>query len=515
MGGSQERGIPKELKRRDQITKPHDVITSSAKGLIERAKEDAFQRVVNLTSEKQERVNNAIKNQLLPYILESEVIAQQLDSERHTEFTQRTDEFLGAGVVLIVCPDGRILFIQLADPLVANIYRKLQGFPPLRQSTKGESNRVVPNDPWLSSSIENALEIRKIQYQQSGKIVTFLGPHIHSVHPNNEGCGDLTNELITKGQTQEIAMLQGGLKEYYSKLGHDGFYAFDNIVENAGGRGTTFDLVHDAHSQGFILGLRKAHESFDTNLTLRQNLEFLEQNKMILMTEKLKPIFYDRIVEEAAKKNISLPINMRNYYNFANNAILIGNIARELTEQEETNEFSFIPRTIKKDKTEIALRVAAYHCIRNVVYRVLGGITPGKHDLARHPEKLIRVGPIGADFNVENIPFIESTVPGLFQTSDIDAATKLYNISYKVLKEQSVNLIKEARIILVTGIYDPSMYDKNNPEIARKELTLISHIVQNNAAWIRERLTDGVTTAQTVVIGALHEPGTRRLTHIV
>ena len=501
-------GEKEYLRKRGEVKEPQRSTENSVRSLVNQAKEDSLGRIP-LNPEAQKRVENAIEKRFYPYVIEGAVIAEQLVSPEYREFVKETNEYLGAKVGFIACPDGRILVIQLGDPKVASFYRRLQGLPPIRTSTRGD-HKMVPDDPFLSAAIATDIQERKPQTEVP-KIVQFIGPHIHSVHPDH-GCGDRTGEMVGMGHTPEIGMAHVGIEEYFQKLG-DGFYAFDNAAENAGGRGSTFDLTHDAYSQGFIIGLRKTYEMFNPNLSLRENLKLLADNKLILMTELLDSLFSERITEEAQKEKVSGIIDMRDFYNFGPNAILIGKIAREITKEEEKKGYLWIPRAIREDRTNTALRALAYHCVRNVVYRTLGGIKPGAHALEEHPEKLSRVGPIGADFNVSNIPFIESTVPGPLQPSDIEAVVKLYNLSYGILRAQGVKLKDEARIILVTGIYDPNIYIDQRE--AQKQLNLATDIVRNNAAQIRKKFEKSIITGETVVIGALHEPGTRRLTHIV
>lgn len=508
MGTNHER--EKSLMPRDKVIKPPETILSHIHGLTEAVRVDALQRIP-LNRDAQERVNNAIEKSFKPYATESEVISAQLLTPEYQDFIAEINNFLEAIVGYIVCPDGRILVIQLGDPKIARVSRRLQGKPPTRPSTR-DDNRIVPNDPYLSSSITTEIQQRK-KDKPTPEIIQMFGPHIYSVHPDH-GCGDETNQMVLLGHTPEIGMEFGGIPQFFDSL-KEGFFAFDNIVKIAGGKGNTFDVIHDTHSQGLIYGLREAHKRFDPNLSLRENLLLLKDNQTILMTEFLDPIFEERIKDKAKTRGITEAgnINMFDYYNFAQNAMLIGRIAKEITVEEGQKNFSWIPRSIIEDKTETAARVLAYHAIRNSVFRVLGGIKPGAHHLLKHPEKVIRIGPIGADFNVSNIPFSESTVPGPFQESDIQAVETLYRLSYSVLKDQGVNLKKEARIILVTGIFDPSLYADEQKNQA--QLTLVTHIVQNNAAWIREKFKEAIKTGEVIVIGALHEPGTRRLTHIV
>jgi hypothetical protein len=76
-----------------------------------------------------------------------------------------------------------------------------------------------------------------------------------------------------------------------------------------------------------------------------------------------------------------------------------------------------------------------------------------------------------------------------------------------------VDLSKEGRIILVTGVFDHDRY--RSPKIAHEELNYVKGTVKYNASVVRKMYEPSVEAGETVVLGALFDPDTRRLTHIV
>jgi len=475
--------------------------------LIIAAKKDAYERSSG-TSEVLRRIEAAIDRRFAPYARESEAISTQLETSKYTEFAKDTRDFLEAKVGVVACPDGRISPLSLIDPRVAGIHRRLQGLPETRLSTRNRVN--VLNDPGLAAAIANDIGRSKLNGKKP-ELTELVGPHIHSQNPQ-EGCGAALAKIIAQGGTAELGMRLGGIPDYFSELG-DGFNAFDNVASAAGGQGTTFDLTHDAFSQGFIIGIREENRSFDPTLSLRQNLLSKAHEGKILMTELLTDLFKQSILDLATSMGQESYVDIRDYNRFAENAIIIGRVAREITAQEEKKEYSWIPQAIKEGKTEAALRILAYHAVRNTAYRVLGNIIPGQHSLQHHPEQLIRVGPIGAEFNIRNIPFIQNAPSGSLRPEDLDGIRKLYGLSYGVLANQGVDLTSEGRIILVTGEHDPSRYARR--ATAQEEFQKEASVVRNNAAWVREMFFPSIRTGEAIVIGCIYEPGTKRLTHIV
>lgn len=483
-------------------------VLKKARGFLEQAKEDAIARS-SKTPGAIERITNALENRLFPKMLEGEVIANQLEDPEYQQYAEETREYLDALVGFVACPDGRIVALALADPLVGKFHRKLQGLPEVRPSTTNPNKHVL-NDPHIAAYIRYYLVNRK-KKNKNPEIVEFMGPHINSFDPSH-GCGAATAKVVAQGQTPEYGMRFGAIKEYFKELG-DGFHAVDYITKVVGGKSTTFDLIHGAYSQEILVGLRNEYENFDESLSLRENLEKLAHEKKIIMSGLLDEIFRENILKEAKQMGVSHPLHVNEYTHFAKNGMIIGKIARAITKHEEKNEYSFIPNVLKKDKSEVAVRVLAYHIIRNCTYRILGNIHPGKHLLIKHPEQLIRIGPIGADYNIKNIPFIESVPAGSFRDEDLARVSGLYNLSYNVLKEQGVDLSKEGRIIIVTGRYDPQKYATE--DFANLEYKEVSQMVLNNSAMIRLQYKESILSGEAIVIGALYKPGSRRLTHIV
>lgn len=483
---------------RDVLHKSHE--------LVEVARQDAIERS-GKSPEAITRIESALRNRFFPYVLENETIAKQITSpEYEAKVVRPTNEYLEVRHGIVVCPDGRILAVALADPRVTGIHRRLRGMPDTRSSTKhGEQ---VLDDPDLAAAITTDIQER-LETGQPAELVEGVGGHIQSGNPEH-GCGAAAGLIAPTGSTLETGMKFGGIEQYFKDLG-DGFFAFDNDARVAGGIGTTFDLVHDAYSQGFIVGLRDVYDKFNPQFSLRENLLRLASERKILMTEQLDDVLSQDIFDLAERMGSVRAIDVRDFTRFAENMILINGIAREISARQETQDFPFIPDSIKDGKSKNAVRVIGYDSVRNTVYRVLGNFSHGRNPLTRHPEQLIRFGPIGADFNVANIPFIQSTPEGRIGPEDIAGVSALYNLSYGVLKEQGVDLTREGRVIVTTGIFDPNGESSKN----RAAFNKASGVVQNNAAWIRIKFQRGIESGETIVIGGLHKPGNREFTHIV
>lgn len=457
------------------------------------------------TQDAKDRINNAIERRFRPYVTESEVIAAQLSTRRYQEFLKELREFLGVRTGVVACPDGRIVALALIDPRVGSMQRKLQGLPDVRFST--EDWNYTLNDPDLAANIRTDMR-RRAKEKKRPHLVEFVGPHIHSFQPEH-GCGACIGKIVKRGLTKELGMKNGGIDEYFDELG-EGFYAFDNLTNKNGGSGTTFDMVHDAYSQGLIFGVRNEYQNFDSGITLRENLLTLGRQGKIVMTELLDDRF--PILETAEKMGLPYPIDVDSYEEIAKNAIAVGKIAQELTTQYG---ISWLPKVFRENSgaSDENLRVLSYYAIRNTVYRVIGDINVGKHILERHPEKLIRVGPIGADFNVKNIPFIQSTAEEKVHDKDIQETLALYDLAYDVLGAQGVDLRTEGRIIFTTGSFDAK--DFSGPDAKEAHLDRAESDVKNNAAHIRLKIKDAVARGEAVVFGGIYEPGPKKLIKVV
>ena len=490
--------------------------------LVAIAKQDALARLPENASEQaRARIENAVTKRLTPYIEEGKVIGRQITTNEYKNFAESTKAFLNVDIGAVGCSDGRIVAPAIATPRIAHVHRRIQGMPETRKST-GRDKAHVMEDPLISASIKNSIDQRR-QAGKNPELVEFVGPHIFSADPGH-GCGAAAAKVES--------MDYGAIKEYFDELG-EGFYAFNKNAELARGKGTTFDLTHDAYSQGLIFGLKNAYdnatqansEMFDHSKSLRKNLINMHNNKQILMTELLRRELKDEIAQKAAKKGV-FKLNLKNAEQFAHNYMTIGTIAREITEEHEKTGFSWIPDALKQDDVDLsiskspnAIRALAYTAVQNCVYTELGNIQPSKHSLLRHPEQLIRVGNIGHAFNRNTIPFIQVTPTGILRDKDLEGVKALHGLATKFLPDQGINLEEEARVIIVTGEYDESMYTK--PEFAMKEKCRVESIVMENAAMIRNALmTDRVESqsireGRTVVIPTLHKPDSREMTHVV
>ncbi len=506
-------------QEKELFTPEHGQTTLS---LVNAAKKDALIRLPDKAEvAARERVTTAIENRFGPYIEESKEISRQLNTEEYQSYIREIDDFLDVTYGSVVCPDGRILAISFFDPRVGRINRRLAGMPDVRRST--EDAAPVLDDPTISAAIGNAI-IDREEAGGSTDVVEFIGPHISSENPDH-GCGATKGKVTGKGRPAKTAMKYGGIYAYFDELG-DEFVAFDTVAKRAGGTGWTFDMTHDAYSQGLIFGLKKVYDEknkhmFDPQASLRENLKKLHENGNILMTELLDERFEGAIIEAAQVRGIT-QINSRDPKNLAENVMTIGHIAKEITQQEEESGFDWIPQHLRTYHNEFSgeeeskpanvIRTLAYHAIRNSVYRILSGIPLGEHDLLEHPEQLIRVGPVGAAYNVETIPFIQVTPDGELKQKDVDGVKKLYGLSEGILPELGVDFEKEGRVIVTTGEHDTTIY--RDPKIANSALLKEKKIVQNNAAKLRDEFSEGIPTGDTVIIGVVYEKNTA-IAHIV
>lgn len=513
--------------------------------LIASAKRDALKRIskreLGIKPEVNERITNALERRLGPYIKESEIIAKQLATPEYRDFVTETKAFLDTSVGVIACPDGRILAAALTDPRVGRVHRRLQGKPEFARSehlSTVDKNVYIVDDPMMDAAITTSVQERQAQGDHKAVTVELIGPHIDSMHPDH-GCGGGAQAVSKNGRPKVTAMKYGAVPEYFETVGPSFDTTFNNTIAAAGGKGWTLDMTHDAHSQGLIFGLR--YQLWGTGTApLRDALTKLHQDGDILMTELLDPHLQETITAAAQDRGITSPLQIRNPEHFAQNMITVGEIAREITQEYEENGlptwFQFptdllpgikhapegptqdikdikLTEDMPEDITENVKRTFIYHAIRNCVYRQLGDIKPGEHDLQEHPEQVIRVGPIGADFNVQTIPFSEVTPHGLLRQQDIEGAQALYGLSEGILPTLGVDLAKEARVIIVTGEYNEADYSSEGAKL--KALAKVTSEVKHNVHTLCEVFEEGIINGETVVIGALHDAESREMTHVL
>ncbi len=489
----------------------NEEVLSRIDSLVETAKKDAIERT-NGSPEAILRVTNAIERRFRPYVEENEIIGQQISSPEYEASIYEVDEYIQGRMAAVGCDDGRITNDQIGGPRETSVSRRLQGLPEVRWSTKNKSKKII-KDPDITSSIKIYIEKQKGYGNTNPIIIEFPGGHIFSTNPVH-GCGKEKAKIEAAGGTVEVNMWDGGINDYYDELGEDGFEAFNNTIEMLGGKGVTFDTTHDAYSQGLIFGLKEARHEFKRDTTLRQNLIELAHNGKILMTELLDRRFRQQIKDMARDLGFDDDIDLNDFRHFGRNQILISKIALEITKQQETAGFEWIPPHLINGVDTRAVRALGYTALRNVTRRVLGNIQLGDHELQDHPEQVIRIGPIGADFNIQAIPFIHHTASGLINTADANDTGTLSGLLKESLeKYHHVDFRDEGRIIMTTGIFDRKIYA--NDGYAEEARETVNSVVGENAARIRDKYARGVANGEIIVIGCLHEPGTRSLTDIV
>lgn len=512
--------MPKKSTTREtrsfKIYVDQKAIKKRVNALVKKAQQSAFEEI-KTGGAARKRIKTAIINRFKPYVLESEIIAAQLSSEEYHRFRTETEKFLGALVTIAACPDGRISVLSLTDPRTALVSRVTQGRLATRVTVREKV--PIPLNTDLRATIWTKLKRMNAKTRKTPQLVNLMGPHINSDDPIH-GCGAAAEELSGEGSGLPAALTTlhfGGVHNYFRILQASGeYWAVDNFVAIAGGKGTTVDYTHDLYSQGVIVGLGQSWKYFKKGKSLRENLLYLFEKKKIVMSELLIDTFKKPIIEKAGKIDSRIPhgklLDYRNPSYFAYNAMLIGKVAQQLTLEEEKKDYRLLPVFIRKIYDKQVLKIVVYHLLRSVAYLVLGDIVPGKHWLIHHPEQLLRVGPIGADFNVKTIAFIETTPP-TFTTSDTHTAFFLYRLMEKCLTSQDVDLKKEARTIMVTAGFNHSIYA--GKEVIDAEYDKVKTQVIDNAAHLKISVKRAVSEGATVVIPMIHYTENRSVIDVV
>lgn len=491
-------------------------IKHSTEYLVNAAKREAKQWVNKGASNK---VNNAIEHRFGPYIEENAIIAEGFSTPSYLGHIEETQDFLNTRIGAVLCSDGRLVSPFFIPPRIGGTYRKPGGLPETNSSSFFKHKEL--SDPIIKGAIASAVK-QRLDEGKNPQVVEVVGGHFDSTHPSHHGCGALSLYHEDAGRNVPEAMRHGAISDYIKLLGK-GFDAFNKIAENAGGKGDTISAFQDTHSMGYVAFLKEnaydestGEMKFDQKKSLRDNLIELHNSKdnPILMTELTDSLFDKEIDRMAEEKGIKEPLNMRDPKALAKNLRLTGEIAMEITGNlDKQIGYDWIPRNIRDGKSEDTIRTIAYLFIRNSAIRKLGKIIPGKHTLVEHPEQLFRVGPIGAEYNVNIVPFIEATSEGKIQSEDIVGVRKLYRLSAGIFPKMGINLNDEARVIVATGMFDGAIYNDRNA--ARTIFETTASRVRSNARILREEFKDGVEKGEVVVIPALYEPHSRRLTHVL
>lgn len=473
--------------------------------------EDAFTRLPeSATPEAKIRIVRGINNRLGPAIEESVIISEQLRSPEYQQYVKETNQFLnGRRIGQIVCPDGRILsYYALGDPMVMVFHQTLAGIPPVRPSTA--DNGPVLDDGSITGAVISGIKSRRKDFPEAS-MEERIGGHINSDEPIN-GCGAM-KDIISQSQLPEFGMKFGGIDKFFSDLKNpefkgDGFYVFDRLPEKIPDlkdiHSVTFDIVHDAYSQGIIFGLKNRYKEFDPNRSLRENLLEMHRRRKIIMTEELDHAFHQRIEELDAERFPGKgEIDPLDPTKLAENMIRIGSIARELTEAERELGFRFLPEELVKGFSEEDKLSLAYALLRNVVYRKLANIEPGAHALLEHNEEWIRIG-YGGPLNQDHVAFVHRTPPGALRTEDIQRSQKLHLLLRGALGHKKVKPEDEAIVVVVGALFDPSR--RATLEIAQEDREVVYSTVGNNAAIIRLKNKQDIENGAIVVIGAIFGP---------
>jgi hypothetical protein len=478
--------------------------------LYEKAKSVAESRLKRGDIAAKERLENALEFAFQPFLRENLILADQISSPEYVQFAKKVENYLDASVGFIFCVDGRLYILSFGVPKAEKFTRRPSGMPLTRESTK--DGTPVLDDPNLSASAISEMRERR-EDGKSLRQVEFVTYHIDSEHPEH-GCGAETNFAKEKGHSVEVAMRHGRIREWFKRLGKH-FESFDTNAKRAGGEGVSFDLVHDSHTDGLIAGL-KAIEEFDETKSLKENLDDLSSRGLILRTEDLDSVFANQIYLEAAQMG-GAKLNLKNPYDFTKNVSTIGTIAMKLTSKAEEEGFSFIPDVIKSNKPSYAIKVLAFTAIFNTVYRTLGEIRKGDHELQEHPEKLVTVGPIGAYANRENVAFLHQTDDSELDPKDIITTKFLHGLNADVARKSAkkgkgLGLEKQGRIIIATGRINPDIYKDDRSK--KRELDKVIAYVKNNAAKLREELEPSVKTGETIIFGAIFNEASREIIEI-
>lgn len=496
---------------------------TQAHPLVQQAIEDSLSRLNPRfrNRDAEARVIDGITYALAPYTEESEYIARERNSRLHQAYLGEVIAFNPNALEgAIACPDGRNdMGYILGGPGEIKIDRRIGAIPEIRKST--QEDEVVIDDPDLSSNIETAIAEKTITADKP-ELIEYVMPHIISTHPDH-GCGYLKGETQEEGFAPGLGMTHGGIEEYIARVSSplDSHHrldlrwetAFANNARRAGAKGTTFLAIADHYSQGLILAPFDIAEKIDPNKSLRANLEALHESGDILMTEALDGAIHQRVLDLAASMGQVGNIDYRNYKNLIANTMLIGRVAMEITVDMEKNGFSFLPPSIIKDASATALKALAFRAIRNSTFRILSGLTKGNHPHMRHPERFVRAGSSGAEYNSQYVPFVQRTTEGRFEESDVKRVKKLYDLLTATLLERGTNLEQNGRVITITGEVNPQHF--KNAQIAERYIRAEKAFIAHNASIFRDKYERSIASGQTIVIGVLFDSSTHTPKEIV
>lgn len=498
--------------------KAHPDIQKRAQRFTERIVERATH---GKSPEAQARIEKAANEIVTPGIGEAMTIAVQIATPEYrgskdgtTGFIPELSRFLnGIDQRGKVCADLRgSLLAYGAYPSLYNMTRTAGAQPNTVESDTPHGYRSGNIDH--RSAIRTSIRRRRISTEnQQPQFVYYTGPHFDSQEPTALSCAANKAQIESTGGLAEIDMRQGGIQQWYEAIG-ERFFAYDDEVRSQGGTSTTFDISLDTNNQRIIAGLRQAHRFFDPKHDLHTNVDRLARHGQIITSDQVLDMFQGEIDALAAEFGMTETINFFDYTQYSKNLMLIGNVAKAVTEQQERkNAFDWIPLHLLLDQStnerinDNVKRAFAFSMISNAVYRRLTGVGAGdKNPLKHHPETMLRVGPIGADYNVRTVALVQGTPGGELRPQDVASARTLSNVLHDNLDHLGYGSAETARVIRVTGVVDLHQASK---EGLLEQLDGARAQVERNLEIITPAFERGIQNGSVLLFGTIHDKQTR------
>ncbi len=369
------------------------------------------------------------------------------------------------------------------------------------------------------AGIKTSVRDRKAHGQPTPEFVYYTGPHFDSVHPTTNSCAANTATIQGKGGLARIDMKHGGIADWFGNVGSR-FFAHDDEVRKQGGVSTTFDISLDTHDQNLIAGLRKNHIYLDPRRDLATNLQMLARFGYILTSNQILEKFDTDIIQMAEELGAQGGLNIFDYTRYSTNMQTIGTIARQITEREERNNgFDWIPPHLVIDQESgrpidtDAARAFAFTMISNATYRQITGVGAGEtNPLKFHPETMLRVGPTGADYNVQTVALIQGTPGGELQQQDIARVQTLSTVLTDNLDHLGLDAGETARVIRVTGMVD---LENTDEKALGADLDRAIATVERNLEILKDHFEQGIDNGSVLMFGTIHDKVTRRPVEIV
>ncbi len=369
------------------------------------------------------------------------------------------------------------------------------------------------------AGIKTSVRDRNAQGQLTPEFVYYTGPHFDSINPTTNSCAANAATIQGAGGLARIDMVHGGIAEWFGNVGSR-FFAHDDEVREQGGISTTFDISLDTHDQSLIAGLRENHKYIDPRRDLASNLQMLARHGLILTSNQILDMFGEDIMQIANELGVQGGLDIFDYTRYSFNMQTIGTIARHITEREERiNNFDWIPPHLVIDQSSSqrvdpdAARAFAFSMISNATYRKITGVGSGDtNPLKHHPETMLRVGPTGADYNVQTVALIQGTPGGELQQQDIARVQTLSTVLTDNLDHLGFGAEETARVIRVTGMVDLEVTDE---KARTADLDRALATVERNLEILAPQFENGIKNGSVLMFGTIHDRVTRNPVEIV